>query len=80
MFCIGHLTEKDRTCNMTLSENIGHFAGTLVPVLVSLAAGPKMDALLTAFSGLFVCMALISAIVGIRQEERRRIKDGQEGQ
>lgn len=80
VFCIGRLTEKDRTCNMTLSENIGHFAGALVPVLVSLAAGPKMYALLTALSGLFVCMALTSAVVGIRQEERRRMKDGQEGQ
>ena len=41
---------------MTLSENIGHFAGALVPVLVSLAAGPKMYALLTALSGLFVAI------------------------
>ena len=79
MFCIGQLTERDKACNMTLSENIGHFAGALVPVIVSVAAGQKMYAVLTSLSALFVCMALASAVVGIRGE-RRMVKNGNEGQ
>ena len=79
VFCIGQLTERDKARNMTLSENIGHFAGALVPVIVSVAAGQKMYAVLTLLSALFVCMALASAAVGIR-EERRMVKNGNERQ
>lgn len=70
VFCIKHLTKRDETCNMTLSENIGHFAGTLVSVAVSLAAGQGMYLIFTALSLLFVCMTLLSAIAGIQKGKR----------
>ncbi len=72
VFCIRRLTVREETCNMTLSENIGHFAGTLVSAGVSFAAGEKAMPVLTALSGIFVCMALAAAAFGIMAEERRK--------
>ena len=68
VFCIRRLTKRDETCNMTLSENIGHFAGSLIAAAVSLAAGQGVYVILTALSFLFVCMTLLSAMAGIRKE------------
>lgn len=80
VFCIRRLTKREETCNMTLSENIGHFTGTLVSVGVSFAAGGTAMPVLTALSGIFVGMALVTAAFGIAGEERRKRENGRYGQ
>lgn len=70
VFCIRCLTKREASCNMTLSENIGHFLGALVSAAVACAAGEGVYAVAAALSCLFVCVTLGCAASGIRKERR----------
>lgn len=76
VFCICHLTEREETCNMTLSENLGHFLGVLAAIIIAGGMDSGTGWVYTALSGVFVCMTLVSAALAIVAEERRKNKNG----
>lgn len=62
VFCIKHLCTKYQFINMDLSENIGHFLGPLISVMICYIAHNATVALLTSISTLFVAIALIISL------------------
>lgn len=77
VFCIRELTEADAVCNITLSENIGHFLGTILAAAVAATVTDRVGMTLTGISCIFVCMTLAAAVIGIVSERNR---EGQSGE
>ena len=77
VFCIKELTEANAVCNMPLSENIGHFLGSVLSAVIAAAVTDHIGMTLTGVSCIFVCMTLLAAVIGILNEKNR---EGQPGE
>ena len=68
VFCIKHLTQKYKSIDMDLSENIGHVLGPLIAIIICAIFPNKEATLLTAFSCVSVIITLILATFNIQKE------------
>ena len=68
VFCIRYLCKKYEYIDMSFSENIGHFGGTLIAVLLCFIFIENAVAVLTAVSSLFVVIALIWSLYIVGKE------------
>lgn len=70
VFCIKHLYKRNAPANMDFSENIGHFFGPILAIVLYIGSGKNVFAFLPAVSCLFVIMTLLSALYIVRKEQR----------
>lgn len=68
VFCIRYLCKRYESINMDFSENIGHFLGPLVAVVLCYIIKESVIACLSAVSAIFVVIALIISLYVMRKE------------
>lgn len=68
VFCISHLCNKYKSIDMELSENIGHFFGPLVAIIICYFISGNPIVYLAAISAIFIFIALFVSLYIIRKE------------
>lgn len=68
VFCISHLCKKYESLSMDFSENIGHFLGPLVAVVLCYIIEESAIVFLSSVSAIFVIIALTISLYIMRKE------------